>query len=96
MSKDNVELIEEKQKDLYKFEEDIISQISNFKTLFEVLSKNDEILMSKTVYDMLDVIQGRLLQLNGFTINLFGLISKEFNITECYENYTDEEGKVID
>lgn len=96
MSKDNVELIEEKQKDLYKFEEDIISQISNFKTLFEVLSKNDEILMSKTVYDMLDVIQGRLLQLNGFTINLFCLISKELNITECYENYTDEEGNVID
>ncbi len=83
MFKDRIEIIKDKQKQFYDFEDDIIKQVSEFKLLFDILSNNNECLNSKTVYDILDIIYKRLIDLNGNFVYLSGLVSEELGRFEA-------------
>ena len=91
MSKERIEIIEDRQKQFYEFENNIINQVSDFKTLFDILSNNDELLNSKTVYDTLDVIYTRLIELNRNFVYLSGLVSKELGKMEASLKYYEGE-----
>ena len=91
MIKDRIEIIEDRQRQFYEFEGDIIKQVSEFKTLFDILANNDELLNPKTVYDTLDVIHKRLIELNSNFVYLSGLISEELGKMEASLKYYESE-----